>query len=266
MPVCTHRAFHEDTLYEGFFRNGQLDRESEQVLDIYDLIGTKRGNWDLPRVVNMNRADDRKAYDTAKYNLHKEHFRDMFNKFYMNMYGEGHIDEHNYDINNIPMDTNSNGIAVEKNQGISQENRQRAKIPSHNQQRQLRLANLEYRKNEKKRIQKKHYDDEQKHFKLNRECETLLKAQIQMDEQLTNRDVAMPLQLLEPRHFGEKKSSIFPSTDQLKAFIRVRSERKIMKGKPRYSTVNGKRSNLVIQAIAKKLCNIPVPCIEEPMV
>mmetsp|Transcript_19885 Transcript_19885/g.29337 ORF Transcript_19885/g.29337 Transcript_19885/m.29337 type:complete len:272 (+) Transcript_19885:605-1420(+) len=128
LPVITHRAFLVEHTEKGFILNGQKDEISRKLPDLYGLIGTKRRKWNLPMYVN------------------------------------GHIDEALYDQygDDYPLDTNSSGEEVPKHQQISQENRQRAKIPSNPKQRQLRQELLEHRKFERDRIARKHYDEEQK--------------------------------------------------------------------------------------------------------
>ena len=55
------------------------------------------------------------------------------------MYDKGRINENDFDLNNVPEDTNSNGDIVQKRQGISDERCQRAKILSCSFQRQERI-------------------------------------------------------------------------------------------------------------------------------
>ena len=257
LPVITHRAFLVEHTEKGFILNGQKDEISRKLPDLYGLIGTKRRKWNLPGVVNNNRSEDRDAYDREQYEMHKTHFRVLFERFYLPMYVNGHIDEALYDQygDDYPLDTNSSGEEVPKHQQISQENRQRAKIPSNPKQRQLRQELLEHRKFERDRIARKHYDEEQKLFCMNKECEDLILKQVSS------------LSEAQDSHFGKAKSAgVHPSPDQIKAFIKVRLERTLtLKNMPKYQAATGTRQVLKEQALLLKDVKPVEPYLEEPL-
>ena len=267
LPKITYRAFHEEIVLEGFHRNGQIARKGT-IPDVIGTMGTKKGGWGLPQVENLRRSDDRDAYDKEEYEIQKKFMRDIYAKFFNVMFQNGHIPESDYDKYNYPMDINSNGEEVAKNQGISQENRQRAKALYHTKQRELRRNLLVARKNEKKRIETEHYEKEQKLFRLNASCTEMLQKQLAADTDpntpLNNEQTY--LSRLEVKHFGKmKKDNTFPSPDEMKAFIKVRSERTFTKDdKPIYKTVSGKRQELIVQALSKCATQPLQPYLSNP--
>jgi len=249
LPVMTSRAFHENNTEEGFLRIGQIDRVSRQLPDIYAVFDTKRFGADLPQS-SLNRSDDRDAYEADQYCLHKQYFRTIFQRFFPMMFLYGHITESEFDKYGYTMDVDSHGNVVTKDQGISLENRQRSKIPSHPKQRELRINLIVEKKQEFARLERKHYDDERKIFDLNEQCEELLMTEMRFGQEAT----FVPfLSGLEAKHFGKKaKAGQFPSVDQIKAFIKVRSERTFtLSDKPKYVGVSGNRSILIEKALDK---------------
>ena len=260
LPKITYRAFHEEIVLEGFHRNGQIARKGT-IPDVIGTMSTKKGGWGLPQVENLLRSDDRDAYDKEEYEIQKQFMRDIYAKFFHVMFQNGHIPETDYDKYNYPMDINSKGEEVAKNQGISQENRQRAKALYHTKQRELRRNLLVERKNEKKRIETEHYEKEQKLFRLNASCTEMLQKQLAADTDpntpLNNGQTY--LSRLEVKHFGKmKKENTFPSPEEMKGFIKVRSERTFTKDdKPIYKKVGGKRQHLIVLALSK--------CSTEPL-
>ena len=254
LPKCAYRAFNEEIVLKGFHRNGQIS-VSGMIPDMIETMNTKKGGWNLPKVQNMRRSDDRDAYDKVDFQIQKDFMRKIYKRFFTTMFENGHIPESEYDKFDYPMDLNSKGEEVPKNQGISQENRQRAKVIYHVKQRELRRNLLVERENEKRRIAGEHYEKEQKIYKLNASCTELLENQLAADDgrtnSLDNRETYL-LRLGE-KHFGIKKvAKMFPSPDEIKAFIKVRSERTFTKDdKPNFKKVSGKRKDLIQQALSK---------------
>ena len=253
LPVITHRAFLEEHLKEGFLLNGQMDSISRMLPDIYKIAGTLRGGYDLlPEVEGMIRKDNRPAFDKAQLELHTHHFQELFDSYYDLMSINGHIDETEFDKNGVERDRDSQGNEVEKHQGLMQENRQRAKIISHEKQRQKRKEMWQERRDAIKQEEMNAYTDEQKHFKLNAECEEMLKQQLSI---LIGTDNYVPklADLKEKKQcFGDmKKDGIYPSIIHIKEFCKVRLDRIVQNnGKPKYATVKGKRGDLIDKAIS----------------
>ena len=246
------KAFLEEHLEEGFLLNGQMDDISRVLPDIYKIAGTLRGGYDLlPNVEGMIRKNDRPAFDKAQLELHTDHFKGLFDSYYNLMSISGHIDETEFDKNGVEKDRDSQGNEVEKYQGLMQENRQRAKIISHEKQRQKRKEIWQERQDELKQDERNAYADEQKHFKLNSECEEMLKKQLI----LIGPDNYVPkLADLKGNKqcFGDmKKDGIYPSPAHIKEFCKVRLNRTIQNNrKPKYATVKGKRGELIDTAMS----------------
>ena len=100
-----------------------------------------------------------------------------------------------------------------------------------------------------------HYEEEQKIYASNSSCERLLLAQV---PSLTE---------LEKKHFGEKKvDGRFPSPDEIKSFIRVRSERKYTKSDdvPVYRVPKGKRLDLIRMALSLVGVDVLTPHLRKP--
>jgi|AntRauTorckE5430_2_1112549.scaffolds.fasta_scaffold00235_17 hypothetical protein len=89
---------------------------------------------------------------------------------------------------------------------------------------------------------------------------------MQLEKDITTNGTVVDLTSLEASHFGEKKSNSFPSPEQIKGYIKVRSLRTLTKdNKPKYATVTGKkRADLIEEAISKKTNDVLLPYLEEP--
>ena len=254
LPVITHRAFDSSSLSSGFILNGQMDEDSRSIPNIYGMVNTLRDGWKMPEVSGIDRKNNREEYERQKYSSHLEHFRPLCNQFYKSARVNGHISEGEYDRYNYPLDVDSFGNIVRKDQGIVQENRQRAKIISHKKQRELRLKHWADRVEDRRRELEESYNEEMKHFKLNEECEAMLMAQLK--ETNSNESNLPSLKDLKKEHIGEKRvKDKFPSPELLKEFCKVRMDREILKnGKPKYPSTNLTRSKLVDKVLS--LCHL----------
>ena len=96
----------------------------------------------------------------------------------------------------------------------------------------------------------------------------MLEKQLAADNERTNLldNGETCLSGLGEKHFGMKKvAKIYPSPDEIKCFIKVRTERKYTKDdKPIYEKVSGKRQELILQALSKCATQPLQPYLSNP--
>ena len=244
-PSCQSEAYTVDRIANGFIRNGQISTKHSPVPDIMGCLGTLR--YEYP--------------DQSEAHLQK-----IFNHFFPLMFDNGHIEESDYDSLDIRLDKDSRGQVVSKHSlTIRAENRQRAKIMSSKKQRALRLEEREKRKQDKERIQRKHYEDEARIFQRNNACEDLLMKHMMKGKP---QDYIPSLGDAAESNFGAAaKSGVTPSKEMLISFIQVRSERHLLKNggvKYRSKLLSKKRVQLVEECLKLKGSTVIDPFLKAP--
>ena len=223
---------------KGFVLNGQLDVESKMAPSMINLLHTYRGD-----INNTCLSDPQWIIST----------------FYEEMYSSGIITEETFDKFSIPKDKTLDGVIVEKNHGVSQENWQQAKILSSPTQ-ILKCKQL----NHEKRVaqyqkQKQLYDSETKDLELNEICEKKLYqimmkhrhiVQAEGSQSLSFHDMCKDMDI---SVIMENKKTIL--SVEAKAFIKVRSEARVSRGRISYKNL----PDLKDDVLAKVVETIAVP-------
>ena len=242
LPKIMRSSMTVDDVQKGFLGNGQIDADSKSVPDLFNLIGTYRGEID----------DSEEMY-----------YENIFKTFYDVMSDNGHIDESVFDDNDIPLDMDSDGTIVLKNFGIAGECRQRAKILSSGKQRDLRRELLDKIESLKREAQQKQYDREQKIFLNAKKCLAKVLGMI-----LPNQDgSANSFSNVAEANFGLAARKGYPTMDELKAFAKVRLPRRFdKKGNPTYNTLGKlkRREDLVKRCFDLRGSTILVPHLKAP--
>ena len=127
----------------GFRQNGMIDKDMEKYPNLHQILATCR------------QSIDSNVYDK---------FIDQFPYLYKMMLDKGTVPEEVYDeLGFFPKDMDQNGNIVERNAGIGQENRQRAKCLTHSAQVEERAKRIETIQREHQRVQ-----DQKREKEMNR--------------------------------------------------------------------------------------------------
>jgi len=228
LPSLLATTYASEAIKKGFLGNGQIDEKSHSVPDIYKLLGTYRGHWDVTE-------DD---------------LKEMFDHFFEEMAAEGAIKEESFTAFGVPSDENSTGDLVERDHSLSSEHRQRAKVLSNLIQRQGRRDRFMGLRMDKYNKELASWMDEEKLYNRNKECQKKVLGKIGGGAQC--------LSDAREEHFGIKGVQGFPSVDELKAFIRVRS-RTITNGGTVQYFLGGMKTRPQMVSKCVELQNIAVP-------
>ena len=131
LPIATARAYTDANIKKAFMLNGQLDVSHKLVPSMSNLLNTFRGDIEG---TCLKKKDE------------------LISFMYEEAYTTGTIKETTFNTLNVPYDTNASGEIVSRDFGIRQENRQRAKtLTCDNQvaerrEHLLEIRNIHYRK------------------------------------------------------------------------------------------------------------------------
>ena len=225
---------------EGFIANGQLDHDSRLVPSFDNLIHTYRGEI---KGTCLERKEQ------------------LVEGLYEEAYKTGIIKEDTFDNLNIPKDTKPNGETIERNFGISQENRQRAKELSASVQIEERLDAIFQKRMTTFNKQLQLYENEREEYRTNKECENMIvdlyknhlvqqglnvNDLVQSDN--TNVDYAMIANRLTYENIMAIQMNL--RAKSIKSFVRVRSEINIRGGgKVTYLHVPNNKTALITKMI-----------------
>ena len=191
---------------------------------------------------------------------------------YKEMYFTDEIKESTFENLEIPMDTDSKGNPVSRNNDISGENRHRAKVLTSEVQRNKRRKMVNEKRIGEYQIKKRLYDSEQKDSDMNKACEQKIidivlnsrpDIRVQANSQFNNIGYNMVQDYLTIAMLREHSSKVL--SNELKSFIQVRSQRRIKQSKISYSNVPTSKDDLMKKCVEMRakshsdcLCEQPV--------
>ena len=117
VPKMTAKAVTRNNIIHGFRANGMIDDTYERFPDFKKILSTCQKNP-----------------TESEYKLCVDSFPYLFKKYLE----DGHVDDHVFENLGFPMDEDVDARKVRRDSGIKQENRQRAKVLTHNHQVELR--------------------------------------------------------------------------------------------------------------------------------
>ena len=250
-PAATSVAYTIPNVMKGFIYNGQLDVESTSVPSLKNLCHTYRGD------VSECCLNDRDK---------------LLDNYFEEMYLNGTIMEKTFDDSYVPVDKDSNDNAVLKSNSISTENRHRAKVLSSDVQINERRKLVNERRIDEYNVRKKQFDSEQRKHDLNIACEkklvqiiiktigtdSLVTSVNQSNIEFQSVQDHLTLSVLQ-----ENLSSL--RINELKAFVKVRSQRTMKRGKISFGNVPTHKDMLVkkcydMRAVnyTEQMCSVPV--------
>ena len=236
LPGATGKAFTTSNVRKGFVLNGQVDTESKLAPDVVNLLHTYRGD------INGT------CLENASW---------LCEKFFEEMYNTGVISESSFDAVSIPMDRDLNGATVEKCFGVSQENRQRAKILSSEMQILERRKLIHSKRLDLYKKQKSLYDTESKEYQLNKKCEAKI---LEIMAEIKTRDENISCADSHTMNFVdmtkgitynivmEKKKSIL--CNEAKAFLKVRSNVNLVRGRLAYQNIPKRKDDILRKLVS----------------
>ena len=240
IPIAIHRAYDDHVIKEGFVANGQLDNDSKLVPSLNNLIHTYRGEI---KGTCLERKEE------------------LVEGMYDEGYKTGIIKESTFDNANVPRDKKPDGESVERCFGITQENRQRAKVLSAKVQIEERIDAIFHKRMATFKKQLQLYENECKEYRTNKECEDTIVDEYKKFVTQQGLDVSNPVltsntnveycviaNRLTYEIIGTFQSELKAKT--IKSFVRVRSEINIRGGgKVTYLAVPNTKSALVTKMI-----------------
>ena len=242
LPGATGKSFSSSNVQKGFVLNGQIDSESKLAPDAVNVLHTYRGD----------------TQGTCLENPAK-----LIEYFYEEMYTTGIVSEESFNLYSIPEDRNLEGEIVPKNHGISQENRQRAKIlSSPSQIEERRKLVYEKRKTSYKK-QKQLYDTESDEYDRNRSCTMKIfdiMANHKISTGVIEEDQVSSFTFMEMCSnitvdiLTQNKKYILNA--EAKSFIRVRSEVSLVRGRLTYKNIPDRKEDVLkrlVQIIGKPI-------------
>ena len=253
LPSATGKAYTVSNVRKGFMLNGQLDIDSKLGPCMNNMVHTYRGD------VNGTCLKDPEW---------------LIRKFYSEMYENGVISKNSFDIYQIPKDSDFDGVEIDKDFTVSQENRQRAKVLSSKKQIQERRKLIYSKKMAQYQKDKSKFDAESKDYDLNKICEQKLFRMI--SKSMNHQDTAtlnmasgsastIPTSSSHPisstfTDFDSVKSHIsldlllsqkkYILSPEAKAFVRVRSNVEIVRGRLNYKDVPDRKEELLRKVVA----------------
>ena len=231
LPGATGKAFSTTNVQKGFVLNGQLDSDSKLAPDMFNLLHTYCGNVTGTCLANPLW---------------------LIQSFFEQMYNTGIISEALFDVLSIPKDRDLNGVAVEKSFGVSQENRQRAKILSSKTQIYKRKKLVYNKKLEQYRKELALFKNEVKEYALNAKCKSKLlgiMVDIKTGEGSLSEDDIHSMTFESVRGdimmdiLNTRKKSIL--CNEGKAFVKVQSKRQFVTGRLAYEDVPERKDDVL---------------------
>ena len=254
LPIAASRAYSDHVIKKAFMLNGQLDLENQLVPCLENCLNTYRGN------IGGTCLEDGK---------------ELIKKLYESVYTKGMVDEKLFDDMRIPKDRNCYGNVVTRDFTIVNENRQRSKCLTSDTQVEERRSLLFEARTAVYQKKLSLYQLEEKEYETNKSCEMKLmslydehiyKTTLDTDNTTvtTTSTTSAPKEsfssftsmadMLTYTIVKEYKGKINILKCDLKAFVRVRSNRTIKKGKITYLNVPDLKELLLVKAIGM-CCN-----------
>ena len=239
LPIATARAYTDENIKKAFALNGQLDLTHRLVPSLQNLLNTYRGN-----------------IESTCLKKKEELIESLCEEAYMN----GIVIESTFDALNVPKDRNTTGDVVDRDVGIRQENRQRAKHLTNNSQIRERLKVLHEIKLSRFHKIQSLYNAEQKRYEENQACErkiVLLYTQyhnISLNEPVAaSQEVFNPESTIAPSYNSICNTFIYEmmqtfqsklSKPEMLVFVQVRSKSILRGGKMSYLEVPKRKPEL----------------------
>lgn len=247
LPIAMGRAYDSVFVTNAFVMNGMIEKQCGVVPSPKAMIDTLRGN------------------------IHNNVYtpRLLIENFYEKCFLNGMITEEDMSCISVPMDTNTKGEIVSKhNLGISNENRQRAKIITSEYQRELRkeFIQQEAQKEYQKLVVK--YNKQEQLFSENTVCENkvikIVKTKyVDLGESVSSLkdcDGYITSQLL-----TSTKEYEVPSVKELKASIKLRQQDLSYKnGCPSFNGLQGNKEDVIRVFLSSLNRSVMDRYMEEP--
>ena len=231
LPIATSKAYSDQTIKKAFILNGQLDVAHNLVTSLNNLLHTYRGNIEGTCLKSKE---------------------SLIQSLYEDCYTTGIVNDKKFDEINVPKDYALNGDIVNRDVGISQENRQRAKILTSPTQIQERLDLIHQKKMNKYYQLMSLYMAEEKIHSGNIECETKIASlflaywNATITNASVNNDNNTPMLNINSSYSAiadrltydwvlSCKSSL--TKNNLDCFVKARSEPRIRSGKLSYINI-----------------------------
>ena len=252
LPIASSRAYSNHIIKKAFLLNGQLDIDHKLVPSLDNCINTYQGD------INGTCLEQKE---------------NIFSQLYEEAYERGSINEGTYDSLDVPLDTNSHGVDVRRNFDVVNENRQRAKCLSSDVQIQERRNLVRDAKMVIYRKKLNLFEVEDKDYKKNEECEKKLMTIYASTTNQKNTDnnnnttntTTTSYQPTENEHlmaaFGSMSDmitydmvsgyhgSVNVMKADMKAFVRVRSNRIVRNGKSTYPGIPDRKKELLLKLV-----------------
>ena len=153
LPSVTGKAYTINSVSKGFMLNSQIDIDSKLAPCMTNIVHTYCGDVDGTCLKDL---------------------KWLIEKFYPEMFENGIIAELTFDLYQEPKDSDVDGLSVEINFTVSQENCQHAKVLSSKKQIMERRELIYSKKMARQNKEKSKYDAETKDYQLNSLCEQKL--------------------------------------------------------------------------------------------
>lgn len=259
LPSATGKAYTLTNVRKGFMLNGQIDIDSKLAPCMTNIVHTYRGD------VEGTCLKDPKW---------------LIEKFYPEMFENALIVESTFNSYQIPKDCDFEGVSIDKDFTVSQENRQRAKVLSSKKQIMERRKLIHSKKMALYNKEKSKYNAETKEYQLNNQCEqkilkifnecmtsaapsdpTVVPADNSSNKVRNTVNVPMSYtsfqsvrDLVTPDMILCNKKSILSA--EAKAFVRVRSEVELVRGRLAYKNVPNRKDTLLDKLVAMVTCTV----------
>ena len=265
LPIATARAYSDHVIKKAFMINGQLDLDHQLVPCLESCLNTYRGN------ISGTCLEQRST---------------LIESLYENTYTQGIVDEGVFDNMGIPKDVDCRGDIINRDFSITNESRQRSKCLTSDTQVKERRAIVLESKMVIYRRKLALFEAEEKEYGNNKVCEMKLvtlfeevqRKEIENNDEDTNTSAStlptsrecstntfncMCNRLTYHMVKGYKGKVTILKCD-MKAFIRVRSERLVRNGKITYLNVPDLKDDLLVKlvhirniAITSKVHEVP---------
>ena len=249
LPIAASRAYADHVIKKAFMLNGQLDIDNQVVPSLDNCLNTYRG--DMAGTCLMEK-------------------KKLIESLYEHAYTNGMIEDSEMDKLNIPKDSDCHGRIIHRDFTISNENRQRAKCLNSTTQIEERRSLVVAARMAVYKKKLGLHEAEQKEYNNNKVCELKLLSlyndhicKLQLRKEMENTTASIPSTHKEHIHtlFSSMSDRItykivkeYKGKDNilkcdLKAFVRVRSERMVRNGKVTYQNVSDRKEELLVQLI-----------------
>ena len=239
---------------KAFVLNGQLDLEQKLVPSLENCINTYRGNICGSYLENKKEC--------------------LIEDLYEEVYTNGMVRKQAFDEMSVPYDVDSSGLVKSRNFGINNENRQRSKCLSSTKQIEERSMDIHVKKHGHYLKDLKLYEAENNEYELNKICESKLVAIVNEPVATNQGDTfnSSVVSINENESEGQVDGSFASlcgkvssamiinyrgkvkiTKNEMKAFVRVRSGRKVTAAKITYLQIPDKKLDLQNKMV--DLCN-----------